>query len=147
MESKIRHVYDSLLALRAPGSAAIVADTSTSAVDIYRITKSPYNANLGRYGIGSFDLVLFISAIDTTSGTETYVLNFQTVDANGANPVTHESITVVSAHVGVPLVYAFHPATLKVTDVDAAGFRINVDVGGATPSITFWAFLAPHSHQ
>jgi hypothetical protein len=146
MESKIRHQYDGDLALRAPGSAAMVADGNTTAVSIYPITDSPYDAVDGRFGIGSFDCVLYVSAIDTTSGSETYTLNFQTVDANGANPVTHETVVITSGLVGEPLVYAFHPATLAVADADAASFRINVDVGGSTPSITFYAYLAPHSH-
>lgn len=145
MESKIRHMYDADLALRAPGSVAVVADGASSAVDIYRITKGRGDIN-GRFGIGSFDAVVYVTAIDTTSGTETYTLEFQTVDAAGANPVTHETHVLTAAEVGEPLVFAFHPATLRAKDADGAKFRINVDVGGATPSITYYAFLAPHSH-
>lgn len=145
MESKIRHTYDADLALRAPGSVAVVADGASSAVDIYRITKGRGDIN-GRFGIGSFDAVVYVTAIDTTSGTETYTLEFQTVDAAGANPVTHETHVLTAAEVGEPLVFAFHPATLRAKDADGAKFRINVDVGGATPSITYYAFLAPHSH-
>ncbi len=145
MESKIRHQYDAELALRAPGSVAVTADGATDAVDINRITKGRGDIN-GRYGQGSFDAVVYVTALDATSGSETYTLQFQTVDADGNNPVTHETVEVTAAMVGEPLVFAFHPATLRAKDADAAQFRINLDVGGATPSLTYYAFLAPHSH-
>lgn len=145
MESKIRHQYDALLALRAPGTAALTMDGNTTAVSLYRIDNGRGDIE-GRYGIGSFDCVVYVTAMDSTSGSETYTLNFQTVDADGANPVTHETVVLTAGQVGDPLVYAFHPSTLKIKDDDAASFRINVDVGGATPSLDFYAFLAPHSH-
>lgn len=146
MESQIRHQYDALLALKAPGSAAITATAASTAVDIDRITKGRGDVQ-GRYGIGSFDAVLYVSALDTTSASETYTFEFQTVDANGANPVTHETVTLTAAEIGVPLVFAFHPATLKAADADGAKFRVNAVLAGATPSLTYYGFLAPHSHQ
>lgn len=146
MESKIRHQYDALLALKAPASAAITSTAASTAVDIYRITEGRGDVD-GRYGIGSFDAVVYITALDATSGSETYTLQFQTVDADGANAVTHQTVTVDSTNVGEPLVYAFHPATLKVKDADAAKFQINAVLAGASPSLTYYAFLAPHSHQ
>lgn len=146
MESKIRHQYDALLALKAPGSAAVTADGASAAVDINAITKGRGDVD-GRFGQGSFDIVVYVTALDTTTGDETYALQVQTVDAAGANPVTHDVIEVTAAMVGEPLVFAFHPSTFKVKDADAAKVRVNVDVGGTTPSITYYAFAAPHSHQ
>lgn len=146
MESKIRHQYDADLALKAPGSAAVTATAASDAVSIYPLTKSRDNVLDGRFGIGSFDAVVYVNALDTTSGSETYTLQFQTVDEDGANPVTHQSVTLTADHVGEPLVFAFHPATLRIADEDAAKFRVNVVLAGATPSITYYAFLAPHSH-
>lgn len=145
MESKIRHQYDALLALKAPASAAIVATGDSNDVSLYRIENGRGDIE-GRYGIGSFDCVVYVNAMDATTGTETYTLSFVTVDENGANPVVHEVVTLTAGQVGEPLVYAFHPATLKVKDADAAKFRITATLGGATPSLTYYAFLAPHSH-
>jgi hypothetical protein len=144
MESTIRHQYDADLALRAPGGAAVTADTSSAAIDIYRITQGRGDVN-GRYGIGSFDIVAYFSALDT-SGDATYALKIETTDADGANAVTHATIPLTAANLGAPLVYAFHPATLKVSDADGAKVRVTLDVTGTTPSANFWAFVAPHSH-
>lgn len=145
MESAIRHQYDAALALKAPGSAAVTANGNTAAVDLYHITKGRGDVD-GRYGIGSFDVVVMISEIDTASGNETYTLTFETVDAAGANPVAQEVVTVTAGMVGAPLAFAFHPATLKAKDADAAAIRVAVAAAGTTPSIKFYAFAAPHSH-
>lgn len=145
MESKIRHQYDADLALRAPGGVAVTADTTTPAIDIYRITKGRGDVQ-GRYGIGSFDVVVFFTGLDTTTGDETYALKVETVDAAGANAVEHASVPVSAANLGEPLVLAFHPASLKLKDADASAIRLTLDVGGTTPSANFWAFVAPHSH-
>lgn len=145
MESKIKHQYDASLALRAPSSAAITADTTLTKIDIHRLTAGRGDLE-NRYGLGSFDVVVYVSALDFTTMDETYALQFQTYDSADANAVTHTTFTVTSALVGEPLVFTFHPETLKVADADAAKFSINVDVGGTSPSITLYAYAAPHSH-
>ncbi|UTC29856.1 hypothetical protein BAJUN_02260 [Bajunvirus bajun] len=144
MESKIRHQYDADLALRAPGSAAITATTATGAVDIYRLDRA--RGVQGRYGIGSFDIVIHFGALDTTTGDETYFIDVETVDANGANAVVQATVPVVAGNLGEPIVLGFHPSTFAAKDPDAAKVRLNVRVAGTTPSATFYAFLAPHSH-
>lgn len=146
MESKIKHSYDALLALRAPGSIAVTATGATPSIDLNKILHSPYNALLNRFGTGAFDLVVFVSALDTTSGTETYSLEFQTTDVADANPTTQESLTLTAAMVGVPLVFGFHPDTLQAVHPAADNFRVHYTLGGATPSLTFWAFMSPLSH-
>lgn len=145
MESKIKHQYDGSLALRAPASANLTADTTLTKLDIYRLTAGRGDL-LNRYGLGSFDVVVYVSSIDTTTGDESYVLSFQTYDSAGANAVTHWSHTVTAADVLEPLVFTFHPDTLKVNDADAAKFGILVDVGGTTPIINLYAYASPHSH-
>lgn len=146
MDSKIRYSYDALLALQAPKTAAVTTSGTTAAVGLNLITGSPYGALDGLYGQGAFDLVLFVSAMNTTSGGETYTLTFQTTDVNNANAVTQESVTLTAAMVGVPLVFGFHPDTLGTIDPDAANFSIVYTLGGTgAKSLTFWAFLAPVS--
>uniref|UniRef100_A0AB74UN98 Minor capsid protein n=1 Tax=Caulobacter phage BL57 TaxID=3348355 RepID=A0AB74UN98_9VIRU len=148
MESKIRHQYDALLALQPVGTAAVTADgSSVNSVDLYRITNGRGDI-AGRYGIGSFDVVFKFKALTTGGATpETYTINVVTTDAAGANPVVQESFVVDAAMVAAPYVLAFHPASLKLKDADAAKIKLTIDVAGTAPSLDFYAFVAPHSHQ
>ncbi|AFU86553.1 putative minor capsid protein [Caulobacter phage CcrRogue] len=148
MESKIRHQYDALLALQPVGTAAVTADgSSVNSVDLYRIANGRGDI-AGRYGIGSFDIVFNFKAI-TTGGTvaETYSVSVVTTDAAGANPVVQHTFTVDAGLIGDPYVLAFHPASLKLKDADAAKVKLTIDVAGTAPSLDFFAFVAPHSHQ
>lgn len=149
MESSIRHQYDALLALQPVGSAAITASAvSANAVDLYKLTSGRGDLQ-GRYGLGSFDVVFQAVAVDEADGDETYTVVVQTVDADGANPVDQQSFTVTGADLGRPLVFAFHPETLRARDEDAAEIRLNVTIvagAGGTASLQYHAFAAPHSH-
>lgn len=146
MESSIRHQYDALLALQEPGSAAINASAAAeNDVDLYRLTAGRGDLN-GRYGIGSFDLVFQAVAVDESDTDETYTIEVATVDADGNNPVVQHSFTVTGADVGNPLVFAFHPETLRARDADAAKLRVSATLAGTTPSLQYFAYLAPHSH-
>ena len=146
MESAVRHTYDAALALQAPGAAAITATAvSAAAVDIYEITKSPYGVLNGRHGIGSFDLVVYVAAADTTTGDETYQLQVMTL--NGANQATvQEKIDLTGAQVGKVLVFPLHPKTLEAFAADSAKVQLNAVLAGTTPSLQYWAFLAPAQH-
>lgn len=141
MESQVSHSYDASLVLKAPGTAAVVADGTTTLVGIDRITHGRGDVN-GRYGEASFDVVFYISALHFTD--ETYVLNFNTYDAAGANPTVQDTVTVTTADIGKLKTFKFSTKTMGEVDIDAAKFGIAVDVGGTAPSITFWAFVAPN---
>ena len=144
MESKIRHGYDADLVLRAPGLAALTADTTLTKVDINRIVNSVRGALDGKYEERNFSVVVHLEAgFADGDSDETYTLNFNTYDANGANPVTHFSKTFVAADVGKTFVFDFDTDTLAVEDSDAAQFTAALDVAGTAPSATFYAFIAP----
>jgi len=145
MESTVKHQYDGDLALRAPGLAALTADTALTKIDLHRLTAGRGDLE-NRYGLGSFDVVVVVASMDTTTGDEAYALEFTTYDSAGANPVVQASHTVTSADVAKTRVFTFHPESLKLADADAAKFSINVNVGGTTPIISLYAFAAPHSH-
>ncbi|HTH49506.1 MAG TPA: hypothetical protein VMB21_18465 [Candidatus Limnocylindria bacterium] len=144
MQSAVRNGYDASLALRAPGSAALTADATTDKVALDKITKSPRGAIDGAFGEFEFDLVLYLEAGFAAGADNTYTLNFNSYDADGANPVTHLSKTFVAADVGkLPKTFKFDLRTLGVENPNAAQFGIGVDVAGTTPSASFWAFIAP----
>lgn len=143
MESKIRDGYDASLVMRAPGSAALVADTTLTKIDINRITRSVKGALDGKYESREFAVVLHLEAGFAAGSDNVYVLNFNTYDANGANPVTHHSETLVAAQLAETLRFVFDTGTLSVKDTDAAQFTLALDVTGTNPSASFWSFIAP----
>lgn len=155
--SKIKHMYDALLALRSltDRATAVTADGAGGGfVDLHHLLPEGTPGEpgalgdvAGLFGQRPFDVVIQVDAIDTTSGSETYTLKLQTVDANKANPtdVPFGGAVITSALVGEPLVVKVDPAVIKLSDPDAAFLRIFADVGGATPSITYFAFAAPNS--
>jgi hypothetical protein len=147
MESTIHHAYDGALALRAPGGAAITVDTALTLLDLHLITggSRPLGDVVGRYGEGSFDVVVVVTAA-STGGNQTYALEFTTYDANGANGVIQASHSVAAAEVGKHLVFTFHPEQFLVLDADASKFSINVNVGGASTSIALYAFVSSAAH-
>lgn len=159
--SKIKHMYDALLALRSLTDRATPV-TSTAAgggfVDLHRLLSdnsvTPVAGRpgalgdlIGKFGQTPFDVVIYVDAIDTNSGTETYTLALQSVDANKANPVAviGGSVTVTSGLVGEPIVLKIDPANLLLSDPAARYLRINATLAGATPSITYYAFAAPNA--
>lgn len=137
MNSTVRHQYDAALALKAPGSAAVTADAATAAVSIYRIANGPL---AGRKGVGSFDIVTQVTAVDFANATETYAFEVQVSATENGAYTTLSSTPVVSKGA----------KTLKVDaaslPADAAWVRLNMNVGGDTPSITYHAFVAPNTH-
>ncbi len=156
--SKIKHAYDALLALRSLTDRAtpVTADGAGGGyVDLHHLTSGGSYVGtpalpgalgdlVGKFGLTPFDVVIFVDAIDTTSGTETYTLNLQSVDLNKANPtnVPGGSVTITSALVGQPIVLKIDPENIGLVDADAAFLQIAADVGGATPSISYYAFAS-----
>ena len=92
--------------------------------------------------VQSFDVVLHITAASFADADETYAIEVQTTDAAGANPVTHDTINVTADMVGKTIEVTIHPDSLAKMDADAAKLRLNANVGGTTPSLTYWAFAS-----
>lgn len=150
MNSKIKHQYDALLALRAINdrSVAVVADgAGAGLVDLHKLTAGRGDLK-GLFGQTPFDVVILVDEVDTASGDEVYTLKLQTVDAAGANPtdVVGGSVTITAALVGEPIVLKIDPANILLSDPDGRKLRIFADVAGATPSIKYFAFAAPNSN-
>lgn len=144
MESKVKYLIDAALVLNATTAAAITSTTVSTKVDIQRITKGRGDIN-GRYGEGSFDVLLHVVGLDHTTGDETYALNFATYDSTGSNEVIHETAYSLGvSDIGKTLVFKFDTATLAAEDSDAAEFAVKPVLAGTTPSLTYWAYLVPN---
>lgn len=143
MESKVSHSYDAELVLQAVGSVAITATATSSLVGLNLITKGRGDIN-GRFGEGSFDVQLYVEALDHTTGDETYSLAFETFDASGANGTLQDTVAFTTADVGKVKTFKFSTATLGGVDPDGAQFGIVATLGGTSPSLQYWAYIAPN---
>lgn len=147
MESAVKHAYDDSLKIKAIGSSAITATAAAeNQIDLYRLTGGRGDLQ-NRYGLGEFDVVVHITNLDHTTGDETYVLTFETYDADGSsNETVQESVTLTTANIGQTLVFSFHPNTMQKFHATAAKFGIKATLGGTTPSLQYWAFASSDTH-
>lgn len=139
MNSKIKHGYDALLALRSLDDRATAVTASAAGgavVTLHRLTAGRGDLK-NLYGQTPFDVVIVVDA--ATDAT----IKVQTVDADGANPVDAPGGAVV-AEAGKTYVLKFDPATLAAADADAAGIRVyaELEAGG---TVSYYAFAAPNS--
>lgn len=139
MNSKIKHQYDALLALRSIDSRATAVTASAAGglvVDLHRLTAGRGDLK-NLYGQTPFDVVIVVDA--ATDAT----IKVQTVDADGANAVDAPGGAVV-AEAGKTFVLKFDPATLAAADADAAGVRVyaEVEAGG---TVSYYAFAGPNT--
>ncbi|USN15526.1 hypothetical protein KIKIMORA_04080 [Brevundimonas phage vB_BpoS-Kikimora] len=142
MNSKIKHGYDALLALRSLSDRATAVAASAAGgqvVDLHRLTAGRGDLK-NMYGQTPFDVIVVVDA-----ATGDAALKVQTVDAAGANPVDAPGGSIdAAALIGSVVVLKFDPATLKAADDDAAGIRIYAELGSGA-SVSYYAFAAPNS--
>jgi hypothetical protein len=160
--SKIKHMYDALLALRSltdRPTAVTATGTGGGFVNLHHIpagngtyvgtpgVPGALGDVAGLFGQTPFDVVVMVDRIDTTSGSETYTLKLQAVDANKANPVDIPagSVTIAAAEVGIPFTIKVDPATLVLAAPNAAFLQVAHVLAGATPSMNYFAFAAPNN--
>lgn len=122
-------IYDAELVLRdiADGAETATAAETGIALDVLKA--------------GDFKVVLDVTALDATTGNETYVLSVET-DANTSfgSAVQVGAVTVTATgRYEVPL----SQWQLAKLDSGAAAIRVNATLGGTTPSIAYGAFIVP----
>lgn len=90
---------------------------------------------------GTFKVVFVVTALDLSSGNETYSLSVETDAATSfGSPTTVGSVTPAATGTYEVLLSADGIAKLDST---AAAIRVKATLGGTTPSITYGAFVSP----
>ncbi len=122
-------IYDAALVLRdvADGAETATAAETGIALDVLKA--------------GNFKVIFDVTALDATTGNETYVLAVET-DANTSFGSAVQVGAVTVSAVGryeVPL----SQWQLAKLDSTAAAIRVNATLGGTTPSITYGAYIVP----
>lgn len=135
--SEVNYLYDAQTVLRAPGSAAMTATgtVGTFALDkMVNAGKSIYRNNLGAQ---QYKIVIAVSAIDKTTGDETYTLTAST-GAVGNSTVQVGELVVSSTG---QYVLVLDARSIEQADANHAELKLTLTVAGTTPSITFAAWV------
>jgi hypothetical protein len=138
----LRFAYDNLLLLKDAGAL--------TATGVGQVGGQPKILDLGQNAFNSGVLVLNVSAIDATTGDESYRIDWQ----GSTSPTFASGIVILasrllggttatgmSAATAPDIYYVPFAAELGGTSYRYA--RLNVVIGGTTPSINFTAFLSP----
>lgn len=90
---------------------------------------------------GEFKTVLNVTALDTASGDESYLITVEADTTTAFGSPTEVGRITVSAlgTYEVPL----SGAAIRQRDPTAAAIRVKATLGGTTPSITYGAWLTP----
>lgn len=123
-----RRTYDDALELQA--TTTITETTSTTALNFECRT-------------GPFDVIVDVTAIDATTGDETYVLSVDVSDASGGTFTKVVTLPNIRAAGTGRYVIAVDAALVHKLDSDADWVRLTPTLGGTSPSLTYRAFIAP----
>lgn len=139
MNSKFKYMFDAApsITLEAQSAPARTADGDTTAIALDKLDGYWTNGELADQ---TFAVAVNVLSLDTTTGDETYALNL--VFGEGAGFTG--AVTTHSLRVAGPGQYVFlvDIDTVRAMLANADHMRIAVDVGGTTPSIDFYAWIA-----
>lgn len=139
MNSKFKYMLDAApsITFRAPGSAAVTADAASDAITLDALD-GHWNTE-GELADTTFAIVVHVTALDATTGDETYAIELEAGPAGFGSSIKPQKFVVTETGQYVMLVDI---DTLKALKADVAALRLAVDVGGTTPSITYNAYIA-----
>lgn len=131
--NKLRYMYDAAVEarLRAKGLADLLADTPGTPLVLDLLTGYWTTGELADQTLA---VVANVTALDKTTGDETYVLNVAT-----NNNVIVGTATVKSTGQYVILL---DMGTVKKADPTVTSLRLDIDVSGTTPIINFHSWIA-----
>lgn len=136
MRSEVNYIYDAEMDFRAPGSAAVTATTTFGPLKLDKMT-SGRGMLKNKLGAEGYDVVIAVSALDTTTGDETYTFSVE-VGAAGAAATKVGEVKVTKKG---QTVLKLDAHTIEKLDADRVDIELVATLAGTTPSITFAAWL------
>lgn len=123
--------YDAQTELRTLSAGAITVTGATTPLALTAQTA------------GAFKAVIDVTAIDRTTGDETYVFSVEADTAVGfSTPVAVATLPAITAagQYEIPL----SAALIEQHEAGATHLRLKATIGGTTPSLTYGARLTPN---
>lgn len=139
MNTSHRYIYDAAPAtlFRARTAAAVTADGDSNTVVLDAL--DGYWNTAGELADETLAVVINVTALDETTGDETYDFTLKATNAAGVPQIVNLGTLRVPA-VGQYVLLLDVP-TLKRVDADVGGLELSLDVSGTTPSITYHSWL------
>jgi len=135
--STVTKIYESDLAFRAPGSAAVTTSGAVGTLAMDKLDKVRPSDQRNKLGAEGYEIVIVVSELDLADGDETYVFTAE-VGAEGGAATKVGEISVVG--VG-QYILKLDAQSIENVDADREEMELNLAVSGTTPSITFTAWM------
>lgn len=137
MNSRFRYMYDaaSTVSLRAKGSGAMAATTAGAQLALDQL-QGYWTAAFHELADQAFAVVVNVTAVDHTTGDETYKLDLVT-----ENGVVIATTKVVGTGQYILFVDV---GTARHADPAFTTIALNATLGGTSPSLDFFAWLGKH---
>ena len=135
--SEVNKIYDAATALRAPGSAAVTTSAVIGTFTLDKMVNLQKSSQRNKLGAEEYEIVIVVSAIDRTTGDETYTFSAKTGAAGSPTTVvgtlavnkTGQHVLCLDAH------------TIERMDANHAVLELSLAVAGTTPVISFSAWI------
>jgi hypothetical protein len=128
-------IFDSALALRASGQAAITSTTNETGLNVDVRFLQPIS------------WVICVTALDAASADETYVFALQVSDVVGGTYTTVATHTWPRARSSGKVVIPVSAHAAVFQDADCDWIRVSATLGGTTPSITYFSYLTKNAEN
>lgn len=137
--SAVNYTYEDTLKFRAPGSAAVTADTVAS-VPLDKLDAARVGSQRNTLGAEGYDVVIAVSVHTAANADEVYTFNvYAGASGDGASGTLVGSLTVDA--VG-QFVIKLDAKTIENLEADREELTLQTDVSGTAPSITYAAWMA-----
>jgi hypothetical protein len=146
--SRVKYLMDTedAVVLRDITDGAETSTATEAAVSLNELDTAEWDdGKVIPYGV--IAVQIYVTACDSTDGTETYTLSIQVddVEAQSDTPVTVWSQAIARGFTGAITAY-IDAKTIPLLDTDSSGtdkwMAIKATLGGDTPSITYGAWIA-----
>lgn len=140
--SEVSYTYESDLAFRAPGLAAVAATGEIGVVALDKMANVRPSSQNNKLGAEGYDLVIVVES-SVVGTAATYTFNVEVQGAAGANPAVAAALEVPATVAG-QFVIKLDAATLEKLSAaaDRVELALNLTLGGTGGSIVFSAWLA-----
>lgn len=141
MNTKHRYIYDAAPAtlFRARTAPAITATANSTEVVLDQL--DGYWNTAGELADETVAVIVNVTAIDATTGDETYSFALKATDGASAVQASVGLGTLAVNKTG-QYVFLVDVATAKLCDSDVAGLIVTATLAGTTPSIAYHAWMS-----
>lgn len=135
--SEVNYIYDAATALRVPASAAVITSGVIGTFTLDKLVNMRKSSQRNKLGAQEYSIVVVVSAIDRTTGDETYTFSVKTGAAGSPTTV----VATLAVNKTGQHVICLDAHTIERLDATHAVLELSLAVAGTTPIISFSAWV------